>query len=175
MGFVGLRTRGRAPSAATSTVSECDVAQGVRPATSQRGRSGPEGAEAGAMMPILVAALFVLSGGVCVVHAQGHLGQYAEADIIYGSSIYGAQCSQCHGPNGDLIGGVNLRSGDLKRAPTDNELRGILTTGIPGTAMPAFKFDATEMTGIIAFVRNMRDFEAKSVRLGDAARGQDPL
>jgi putative heme-binding domain-containing protein len=106
------------------------------------------------------------------VRAQGHLGQYAEADIIYGAGIYSAQCAQCHGPNGDLIGGVNLRGGELKRAPTDNDLRGILSTGIPGTAMPAFKFDATELTGIIAFVRNMRDFETKSIRLGDAARGR---
>lgn len=101
-----------------------------------------------------------------------HLGQYAEADILYGSALYAAQCSQCHGPNGDLIGGVNLRSGDLKRASTDEALRGVLNNGIPGTGMPAFKFDQAELTGIIAFVRNMKEFEAKKVALGDAERGR---
>jgi putative heme-binding domain-containing protein len=124
------------------------------------------------MMRSIVAGLFILSGGLGVLRAQGHLGQYAEADILYGSAIYSAQCSQCHGPTGDLIGGVNLRSGDLKRAPTDEALRGIMTTGIPGAGMPAFKFDPSELTAIIAYVRNMRDFDAKSVRLGDAAAGR---
>src|SRR5207253_2893653 len=78
----------------------------------------------------------------------------------------------CHGTTGDQIGGVNLRGGDLKRASTDDALRGVLTNGIQGTGMPAFKFDPSEMAGIIAYVRNMRDFEAKSVAVGDAARGQ---
>jgi len=123
-------------------------------------------------MRSIVAVMFVLAGGLGLLRAQVHLGQYAEADIVYGSAIYANQCAQCHGPNGDLIGGVNLRGGDLKRAATDEALRGIMTAGIPGTAMPAFKLDPSEMIAIIAYVRNMRDFESKSVRLGDATHGQ---
>lgn len=164
MGFPGSTTRHHASTVVTSTEGRCPGRDRLWPAGRRGGRR--------ALRRTLTAVWCVLFGGLGVAHAQGHLGQYAEADIIYGSGIYSAQCAQCHGPNGDLIGGVNLRSGELKRAPTDNDLRGILTTGIPGTAMPAFKFDATEMTGIIAFVRNMRDFEAKSVRLGDSARGR---
>jgi putative heme-binding domain-containing protein len=119
---------------------------------------------------LFVIALLAVAGARSTI-AQ-HLGQYAEADILYGSALYAAQCAQCHGPNGDQIGGVNLRSGDLKRASTDEGLRGILNNGIPGTGMPAFKFDQAELTGIIAFVRNMKEFEAKKVALGDAGRGK---
>lgn len=120
----------------------------------------------------IAVALCVLAGGLGVLRAQVHLGQYAEADIVYGSAIYAAQCSQCHGPTGDLVGGVNLRGGDLRRAPTDDALRVLLTTGIPGTAMPAFKFDSSESTAIVSYIRNMRDFDAKSVRIGNASHGQ---
>jgi putative heme-binding domain-containing protein len=99
--------------------------------------------------------------------------QYARADIQYGSRIYAAQCNVCHGPTGDTIAGVDLASGKLRRASTDAELRGILTSGIAGTAMAAFKFDASELTMIVAYVRNMKDFNAAAVPLGDAGRGHD--
>lgn len=104
--------------------------------------------------------------------AQEHAGQYAQADIQYGSAIYTAQCTPCHGVTGDQIGGVNLRSGRFRRVSTDDELRGILTSGIVGTGMPAFKFDPSEITGIIAYLRNMGAVDAKSVAVGDARRGQ---
>ena len=116
--------------------------------------------------------LLVLTCGSGNLLAQGHAGQYAQADIQYGSAIYAGQCAQCHGPNGDQVGEINLRSGQLRRGGTDDELRGILTNGISGTGMPAFRFDASEMTGIVAYLRNMRDFEAKAVVVGDASRGQ---
>jgi mono/diheme cytochrome c family protein len=38
--------------------------------------------------------------------------------------------------------------------------------------MPGRRLDPPEITGIIAFVRNMRDFNAASVTLGDRARGK---
>ena len=44
--------------------------------------------------------------------------------------------------------------------------------GIPGTSMPGRRLDGPDMTGIIAFVRNMRDFNAASVTLGDRERGR---
>ena len=98
--------------------------------------------------------------------------QYSPVDIQYGSRLYAQQCVICHGPTGDLIAGVDFWSGRLKRAPTDNALRMIISNGIQGTAMPPFKFDASEMTMIVAYVRNMKDFDAASMPGGDKARGQ---
>jgi putative heme-binding domain-containing protein len=101
-----------------------------------------------------------------------HAGEYAQADIQYGATVYTAQCTQCHGPNGDQVSGVDLRSGRFRNAATDDDLRRIVTVGIPGTSMPGRRLDAAELTGIIAYVRNMRDFNSGSVTLGDRARGQ---
>jgi len=107
-----------------------------------------------------------------VGRAQDRAVQYAPADIRYGAQIYTAQCSACHGVNGDQVNGVDLRSGQLRRAPSDTDLRNVITNGIPGTVMPPFKFDPPELTGIVAYIRNMRDFDARAVTLGDASRGQ---
>jgi len=104
--------------------------------------------------------------------AQNPPGQYAPADIQYGSRIYAAQCNVCHGPGGDQIAGVDLKSGRLPRAATDAQLRALITNGIPMTAMPSFKFDPSQLTMIVAYVRNMRDFDASTAVLGDASRGR---
>lgn len=101
-----------------------------------------------------------------------HAGQYASADIQYGATIYAAQCTQCHGPTGDQVGGVDLRSGRFRNAATDDDLRRIITQGIPGTSMPGRRLENPEMTGIIAYVRNMRDFNSGNVTLGDVDRGR---
>ena len=99
-------------------------------------------------------------------------GDYTATDIAYGSRLYDAQCATCHGANGDGIGGVNLRSGTFRHAITDQDLARVITNGIQGTGMQAFKFDAAELAGVIAYLRNMNSFDRGSVRLGDADRGR---
>jgi cytochrome c oxidase cbb3-type subunit III len=102
--------------------------------------------------------------------------QYAPSDIQGGSRIYTAQCAACHGPNGDNVAKVDLRSGRFSRAASgdhlDDDLRKLISTGVPGTAMPPFKFDPAQLNMIVAYLRNMRDFNSKTVKLGDALRGQ---
>ena len=88
------------------------------------------------------------------------------------SRLYDAQCTTCHGANGDGVGGVDLRSGKFRNAVTDQDLTRVITTGIPGTGMQAFKFDPSEIAGIIAYLRNMNSFDAASVKAGDAGRGR---
>src|SRR5712692_5331952 len=125
------------------------------------GRRWPLGfATAGALLVLAVAARPFAQQQV------QHAGEYAPADIQYGATIYAAQCTQCHGPNGDQVSGVDLRSGRFRNAATDDDLRRIVTVGIPGTSMPGRRLDAAELTGIIAYVRNMRDFNSSSVTLG---------
>ena len=38
--------------------------------------------------------------------------------------------------------------------------------------MQAFKFDSSEIAGIIAYLRNMNSFDRGSVKAGDAGRGR---
>jgi putative heme-binding domain-containing protein len=102
-----------------------------------------------------------------------HPGDYPRADIEYGARIYAAQCATCHLPAGDGIAGVNLRSGKFRNpVSSDQDLARIIRTGIPQTAMPPFKFDAAEVSGVVAYLRNMNTFDPASVKPGDARRGQ---
>jgi putative heme-binding domain-containing protein len=97
---------------------------------------------------------------------------FAPADIAYGARLYDAQCTTCHGANGDGVGGVDLRSGKFRNGGTDQDLIRVIMTGIPGTGMQAFKFDPAEITGVVAFLRNMNAFDRGSVKTGDASRGR---
>jgi putative heme-binding domain-containing protein len=121
-------------------------------------------------------ALVVMAAGGALLSAQqgqDHAGQYPQSDIAYGASLYAAQCTTCHGSNGDGVGGVNLKSGQIRRATTDRELTTLITNGIPGTAMPAFKsFTQAEQAGIVAYIRSMNSIDASSIKLGNAANGQ---
>ena len=102
----------------------------------------------------------------------GHPDEYAPVDIAYGARLYDAQCTTCHGATGDGISGVDLRSGKFRNAATDQDLSRVITNGIQGTAMQAFKFDPSELAGIVAYLRNMNSFDRGSVKAGDAGRGR---
>src|SRR5438067_10472269 len=97
---------------------------------------------------------------------------YTAADIAYGARLYDAQCTTCHGANGDAVGGVNPRSGTFRNAITDQDLARVIANGIQCTGMQGFKFDAAELAGIIAYIRSMNAFDREAVRLGDADRGR---
>src|SRR5262249_30663484 len=89
-----------------------------------------------------------------------------------GSRLYATQCVACHGPNGDMINGVDLRRSVFKTAHSDEDLTRVLRTGRPDAGMPAFALmQPRELTGLVAFMRAGFDLSA-SVKLGDATRGQ---
>jgi cytochrome c oxidase cbb3-type subunit 3 len=126
-----------------------------------------------ALLPCaIVCAVFALFG--LSEHAQGQdrAPIYYPADIQFGAQIFASQCTACHGENGDLIPGVNFRAGQFKRVISDNDLRLTITKGVPGTAMQPFNFGASELTGIVSYLRNMSSFDAKGLLSGDKARGQ---
>jgi putative heme-binding domain-containing protein len=102
---------------------------------------------------------------------QEHVGQYSQIDVEIGFGLYNANCVTCHGANGDSLSGVNLRSGQFRRASNDAELNRLIQTGVPGTAMPPGRFNTGEMAALIAYIRSMREFDTREAR-GDAARGR---
>jgi cytochrome c oxidase cbb3-type subunit III len=107
-----------------------------------------------------------------VENVRSASGQYAPADIAYGAQVFKTECIACHGENGDAVAGLNFRAGQFKRVFTDADLRKIITTGIPGTAMPAWHLDAAELAGVIAYLRNMSTFDSSAVPVGDPAHGK---
>lgn len=103
--------------------------------------------------------------------ALPHDIQYPEADITYGATLYAARCVNCHGPQGDAIGGVNLGTGVFKTAFADRDLDRVIRAG-SSAGMPAFALDSAEMAGIIAYIRNMNAVDVSTVKTGDSARGR---
>jgi putative heme-binding domain-containing protein len=115
-------------------------------------------------------ATLVAVGGRAVAQVEDH--QYAAADIQSGFRIYSAQCQLCHGPNGDGIAGVNLARQRFKRVVSDDDIKATVTNGVATAGMPAFRFQATELSAIVAFIRSGFDTSGTPFKLGDAARGR---
>jgi putative heme-binding domain-containing protein len=103
---------------------------------------------------------------------QEHAGHYSQADVDRGSRLYAAQCQFCHGPNGDSVQNVDLRSGRFRHASTEDDLSRVITAGIPGTAMPPHRLDVTELAGILAYLGSIRGVPAATPAAGDPLRGR---
>ena len=128
-----------------------------------------------AMRACCVAAVLLGCGATAAAQnptLQGHPDDYVRADVEYGARLYAQHCFGCHGGSGDGVAGVDLRSGKFRHARTDPQLRTVIGTGFPNTGMPAFKLDPAELTGLVAYLRNMNTFDAGSTKAGDAARGR---
>src|SRR5262245_585076 len=97
--------------------------------------------------------------------------QYGSAEIEAGSRLYAGQCSICHGANGDGVTGVDLRRGQFKRAVGDEDLARVIADGVPAAGMPPFKFQASETSSVIAFIRAGFDTSGVAVKVGNASRG----
>jgi len=120
-----------------------------------------------------IAAVALLAGLTAAgAAAQDHAGQYEQADIEFGASLYSANCTRCHGEAGNEVAGIDLASGQYARAESDQELMFLIRSGIRDTAMPPNDFTSSELTGIVSYLRSMRDFDLSEVTLGDAARGE---
>ena len=116
--------------------------------------------------------VLTLAGLLCatLAHAQGH--GYTPADIENGGQLYQANCTACHGPDGDGVPSINLGSGKFRRGTTDDEIVKIIIGGIPGTAMPPSSFSEGQAGTIVAYLRSLATSGGLGVTLGDAVRGR---
>jgi putative heme-binding domain-containing protein len=123
----------------------------------------------------IAAAIFF--GSAALAAAQnptmlGHPEDYPRVDVEHGARLYAEHCDRCHGANGNGVSGVDLRSGKFRNATTDQQLRGVITNGFPTAGMPPFTFDAADLTGLVAYLRNMNSIDRGSLKPGDAAHGR---
>jgi putative heme-binding domain-containing protein len=121
---------------------------------------------------VAVAILGAGAQGLAQSTSQEHPGQYAPADIVNGSRLYGEQCASCHGPTGNAVGTVDLRRGRFRTAASDEDVKRVIASGFPNAGMPAFKFTAAELTGIVAYLRSGLDVNARAMVIGDSGRGR---
>lgn len=115
------------------------------------------------------AGLLLLASAACA------WGQHEidPTEVEGGARFYRTVCSGCHGPDGNLVPGVDLGHNKFKRASTDQELIQIIRTGIAGTAMPPGNFTPEQAAMIVAYLRSLAADAAKSTAPpGDAVRGK---
>lgn len=98
--------------------------------------------------------------------------QYTSEAIEVGSRVYTQQCALCHGPQGGLIDGVNLRRGQFPTVRSDDDLRGVIASGTGAGRMPALDLRENEMNGVIAYIRAGFDPDGIAVKIGDPVSGQ---
>lgn len=126
------------------------------------------------MLPFRRAVFLFLSIGAGQVCAQAftsdHPGQYTQEEIAAGSRLYSAQCQFCHGRDGDQISGIDLRRGVFRQTRDDTDLARVISTGTQA-GMPPFALSASDLTGIIAYMRAGFDGSA-SIQVGNAVSGK---
>lgn len=114
--------------------------------------------------------LAALAALACAAHAGA---QHATAyDIEDGKRVFEATCANCHGPDGNLIAGIDFGRGVLRRAYTDEQLAAIVIGGIPNTPMPPNPGMSSEQA--LRVVDYLRSMSAGRVTAGegDAVRGR---
>ena len=94
------------------------------------------------------------------------------ADLLDGERAYQASCANCHGPNGNLVTGIDLFRGQFRRPMTDEDLVRIIRTGIPNTPMPATNMTAEQASKIVAYLRSLAAKAGGGTIAGDPARGK---
>ena len=88
-----------------------------------------------------------------------------------GGQLFAVHCANCHGPNGEGSRGPTLATAVLPRAPTEEALIKVITTGIPGTEMPRFQLERNEVERIAAWVRHLGQIPPEPLP-GDPAQGE---
>lgn len=99
--------------------------------------------------------------------------RYTTEAIQTGLRVYSQQCAICHGAQGDMIDGINLRTGQFRTVHSDDDIRAIVRSGLSQGRMPPFiALRDEEVSGIVAYIRAGFDPDGESVRIGDPIRGK---
>jgi len=115
------------------------------------------------------AAALLLAAGVATRAAAQHATAF---DVEDGKRVYQQSCANCHGPDGNLIAGIDFGRGAFRRAFTDDELSRLIIAGIPNTPMPPNPTMSVEQAArVVDYLRSMGEGRETAAD-GDAARGR---
>jgi putative heme-binding domain-containing protein len=97
---------------------------------------------------------------------------FTAIDVEDGGRLYRANCTICHGAEGNGVPGIDLAHNKFRRAKDDDDIAAIIRTGIAGTAMPPNNFSDFQALTIVAYLRSIAAATAATTSGGDPARGK---
>ncbi len=104
-------------------------------------------------------------------HPAPELGNVSAhtGDAHVGGALYRANCSACHGINGEGSIGNSLNSATFLAVASDGFLRDTIVHGRPNTAMPSWReFTSQELSDLLAYIRQWQPARSDVM----TARGQ---
>ena len=100
-----------------------------------------------------IVLLLTMSAGVLL----GQQHNYTPGDIEEGGRLYRINCIGCHGPEGNLVGGIDLGRSRFRRVSSDDEIVEVIMNGVPGTGMPPNAIQRLRAYNVVAYLRSMND------------------
>ncbi len=99
--------------------------------------------------------------------------QHATAfDLEDGKQVYAGSCANCHGPDGNLIAGIDFGRGVFRRKFSNDELAATIINGIPNTPMPPNPGMSEEQAQrVVQYLRSMAEGRITAAN-GDPSRGR---
>ncbi|MEW6405208.1 MAG: c-type cytochrome [Chloroflexota bacterium] len=100
-----------------------------------------------------------------------------EESIALGTQLFAANCSRCHGPEGQgTPRAPSLNVKGFLTTTTDQAIQQIVTLGVPGTAMPAWgdRMTDTEIQAIVGFIRQWEPTAPEVAQLTRPGGGGPP-
>ena len=97
---------------------------------------------------------------------------YTPADVEDGGKLFRDNCVACHGPEGNLVDGVDLGHGKFRRGSTEDDVIRIIEDGVPGTAMPPNKLTDFQAGTILEYLRSAATSGRVPAPNGDVSRGK---
>jgi len=97
----------------------------------------------------------------------------SEVDLADGKTTFRGNCAFCHGLTGGGGRGPALNTGRFLHGSTDQDLKNVITSSVPGTSMPAFEFEKAELEHLVAYIHTLSSSTSAAGPVpGDAALGR---
>jgi putative heme-binding domain-containing protein len=111
----------------------------------------------------------LLTVGVSLRATAQHATAFDVQDV---RRVYEGLCAACHGPDGNLIAGIDFSRGVYRRAFSDDELAATIMAGIPNTPMPPNpSMRRDEALRVVEYLRSMSEGRETTAD-GDVQRGR---
>lgn len=119
--------------------------------------------------------LHLLCAGLMAGFCAGQGSSKSKPSTRSGQKIFASMCASCHGLDGrGSERAPNIAQSAGVQALSDQKLRTIVSQGLPGTGMPAFRsLTHQDLASVVARLRTLQGQEALAPLPGDEQRGKN--